>query len=109
MSVVTTILIDCSINEHGMHQRLNAIFGSVARNDSVEAAFAGTKFPQVKLYDGAYNYLNLEGALAQLAALPWERPNEVQLFINQEEDCGFGVWRLRNGRFVEVLPPPDRY
>ena len=43
--------------------------------------------------------------LAYLQALPWPRPESVQVLIHDEEDDCFGLWMLIDGEFTEVSLP----
>ena len=44
----------------------------------------------------------------QFAAMPWQVPNAVQLFLMDQEQQYFRVWMLRDGRLQEYLPAePD--
>jgi hypothetical protein len=48
--------------------------------------------------------------LEYLQALPWPRPESLQVLIHDEEDDCFGLWMLYGGRLVEVpLPRTERY
>ncbi|MGW4152642.1 hypothetical protein ACWEDF_05755 [Micromonospora chersina] len=50
------------------------------------------------------------GLLEHLQALPWPRPESVQVMIHDEEDDCFGLWMLYDGRLAEVpLPRTERY
>ncbi|WP_210740446.1 hypothetical protein [Nocardia coubleae] len=50
------------------------------------------------------------GLFAYLEALPWPRPESVQVLIHDEEDSCFGLWMLEEGKLVEVaLPQTRRY
>lgn len=48
--------------------------------------------------------------LEYLQALPWPRPESLQVLIHDEEDDCFGLWMLYDGRLVEVpFPRTERY
>ncbi|MEU8405837.1 hypothetical protein AB0C19_06500 [Micromonospora sp. NPDC048842] len=48
--------------------------------------------------------------LEHLQALPWPRPESLQVLIHDEEDDCFGLWMLYDGKLVEVpLPRTERY
>ncbi|WP_211364345.1 hypothetical protein [Micromonospora palomenae] len=48
--------------------------------------------------------------LEYLQALPWPRPETVQVLIHDEEDDCFGLWMLYDGKLIEVpLPRTERY
>ncbi|WP_110036128.1 hypothetical protein [Nocardia neocaledoniensis] len=48
------------------------------------------------------------GLFAHLEALPWPRPESVQVLIHDEEDDCFGLWMLEEGKLVEVELPRTR-
>ncbi|GAB4102980.1 hypothetical protein GCM10028790_19990 [Micromonospora taraxaci] len=48
--------------------------------------------------------------LEYLEAVPWPRPETVQVLIHDEEDDCFGLWMLYDGKLLEVpLPCTERY
>ncbi|MBT2366285.1 hypothetical protein J7E88_13440 [Streptomyces sp. ISL-10] len=56
------------------------------------------------------------GVLADLEALPWNRPECVQVMLHDEDDDCFGLWMFQDGALVEVsiprtqrvhVPPPS--
>ncbi|WP_405783161.1 hypothetical protein OG512_30045 [Streptomyces sp. NBC_01378] len=51
---------------------------------------------------------NWDGLLAHLEALPWPRPETVQVLIGGEDDDCFGLWMMYGGRLVEVPLPHTR-
>lgn len=44
------------------------------------------------------------GLLAYLEALPWPRPESVQVLVRDEEDDCFGLWMIYDGKLTEVPP-----
>lgn len=56
--------------------------------------FGGGKAPQVCVYGGAFNYLDIPAFLDFIASLPWEDPDRIQVFINDEHDEDFTVYDL---------------
>ncbi|MFB8270110.1 hypothetical protein ACFC96_26380 [Streptomyces sp. NPDC055955] len=48
---------------------------------------------------------NWDGLLAHLEALPWPRPETVQVLIGGEDDDCFGLWMMYGGRLIEVPLP----
>ncbi|MFF4265905.1 hypothetical protein [Streptomyces virginiae] len=50
------------------------------------------------------------GILKDLEALPWNRPECVQVMLHDEEDDCFGLWMFRDGKRVELrLPGTERF
>ncbi|MFB7718169.1 hypothetical protein [Nocardia sp. NPDC056100] len=49
------------------------------------------------------------GLLSYLEALPWPRPDSVQVLVRDEEDDCFGLWMIYDGKLTEVpLPRTER-
>ncbi|MFE6844631.1 hypothetical protein [Streptomyces sp. NPDC057686] len=42
------------------------------------------------------------GVLADLEALPWNRPECVQVLLHDEDDDCFGLWMFHDGKLTEV-------
>ncbi|WP_351236430.1 hypothetical protein [Streptomyces sp. NPDC002133] len=56
------------------------------------------------------------GVIADLKALPWNRPECVQVMLHDEDDDCFGLWIVQDGALVDVwiqrtqrvhVPPPS--
>ncbi|MFE7467675.1 hypothetical protein ACFU6R_26710 [Streptomyces sp. NPDC057499] len=45
------------------------------------------------------------GVLADLEALPWNRPECVQVMLHDEDDDCFGLWMFHDGVLAEVPVP----
>lgn len=45
------------------------------------------------------------GLLSYLEALPWPRPDSVQVLVRDEEDDCFGLWMIYDGKLAEVPLP----
>jgi hypothetical protein len=67
-------------------------------NTDADAAWGGGKAPQVRVFSGAYNFFPTEKLMVYLASLPWEYPDSVQLFINEEHDTRFAIYLLMPDR-----------
>ncbi len=54
----------------------------------------GTKCLETNLLIGAFNFLDLQGLIAHLGSLSWERPEEVLLLVQGQEDDRLSVaWK----------------
>ncbi|MFI5534063.1 hypothetical protein ACIA8O_36550 [Kitasatospora sp. NPDC051853] len=49
-----------------------------------------------------HRWYQRHGVLADLEALPWNRPQCVQVMLHDEEDDCFGLWMFHDGVLVEV-------
>ena len=104
MSVVTTLLLHSDRLEDGVTlDLLNAWFAErrptrLVDNTDADAAWGGGKAPQVRAYAGAFNFFLTDKFMAHLASLPWEYPESVQLFVNEERDTRFAVYVLAADR-----------
>lgn len=67
-------------------------------------AWGGTKAPQMCLWAGAYNHLDVDWFTKIVGGLPWGYPEYVQLMLAREGDVTFAVWMFdHEGRWGEVL------
>lgn len=112
MSVVTTVMVNVDSEDDKGRAALaewrepqsGAWLGSLG--DAPHEFWAGNKAPQVWLYAGAYNYLDLDEFLRFIASVPWEYPDAVQVFISGEWDTSFTIY---NHRGEQVYPLPDGF
>ncbi len=51
---------------------------------------------------------NWHELLAHLEALPWPRPETVQILVHDENDDCFGLWMMYDGKLAEVPLPRTR-
>ena len=116
MSVVTTLMLHVDRLEDGVTlDRLNAWFAErrptrLLDNTDADAAWGGGKAPQVRVDAGAFNFFPTDEFMAYLGTLPWEYPESVQLFVNEERDARFAVHLLAADRTWRQLcdgAPPD--
>jgi hypothetical protein len=119
MSEVTNVLLSHDIQEGGQERGDDPCWDAVLAVDLTRAGgsgqffrcnsvketsgWGGSKSPEANLYAAAVNYFDLDGALERIAALPWEWPEHVQLFIKGNDELAFSVYELREGRFACVL------
>jgi len=104
MSVVTTLMLHIDHIEEGVTlDTINRWFAErrsswLFDNTDADDAWGGGKAPQVTVYAGAFNFFPTDEFLAYLAALPWEYPESVQLFVNEEHDTRFAIYLLTADR-----------
>ena len=69
---------------------------------------AGAKAFEAQLYIAGFNYLELDKFLLAFEQIEWLSPSGVQLFVKEENDSVFRLYRFA-GRWLEVvdLASPD--
>lgn len=70
-------------------------YGRMTELTDEDVPWGGHKMPETSLYGGAFNYLDHDAMLIQIASLPWEYPDEVQLMVMEQEAYVFRVWNLQ--------------
>jgi len=113
MSLVTNILVTHGILERAFEQPgLGVVAKATGRPDSPltniadgDAAnfWGGSKFPEVDVWAGAINYMDLQATLDHLASIPWKEPENVQVFIQGQDEDRFSVYEFRDGQLTKVL------
>jgi hypothetical protein len=102
MSVVTNIILTCSLGERTSDDEvapppiaaLSAWLeaeGYGAINNLGERA-GGYKHMECYVFGGAANYLPLDAFLSQVWAQAWHEPQYVQVFIQRQEDNLFTLY-----------------
>ena len=106
MSHVASVILVTSGVEHDytnrgyLVDRLNAYLRLQYRGREfvqVDQHAGGDKGFQNNVYLVAINYLNIERFLRVFRAIPWQLPEMVQLFIRDEHDDDFTVYRPECG------------
>jgi hypothetical protein len=114
MSRATNVIVSAgyewnAMNEFLREDRERRWFGSLTRITHSEWDLAWVhdgQSPEGDIWIGTFNHFDREGFLADLAQMPWERPEVVQVFMLSEEEDVYGVWLLNtNGVFTEVPLP----
>lgn len=75
--------------------------GEIAGQDS---AWGGWKNPWCDLWAGALNHADLPAILDHIARMPWQSPNELQIFTMDEQESFFRIWMLRDGELRQYAP-----
>ncbi len=71
---------------------------TLRENTAVDAdGWGGSKFPEIDLWCGAFNYLDLYDFLAWVKSLPWRYPRAVQVFVQDQEEDMVSVWEIDGG------------
>lgn len=63
---------------------------------------SGDRYLETPLYIAAFNYLRIDAFMAMLSSLPWKEPENVQLFIEDQDDDKFQLFELC-GRVMEPI------
>jgi hypothetical protein len=92
-SVVANVVPKTSVGDKDRIAKLNKVFRSGKEfvscdDDSLPRGwYAGGKFLECEIYNGAFNGLVLEELIEAIRNVDWDDPRRVQLFIQaQEED-----------------------
>jgi hypothetical protein len=115
MSVVTNVMASfCKLEfeQTDFLRKLRAWFedkGGLASithgfSDPEPYSWGGNKHPEVELWAGAYNRLDLGAMLGHLEAVDWAWPELAQIFVQEQEEATFCVYMFRDGRLTRVLP-----
>lgn len=108
MSVVTDIILCFSLGEDRIEgaktvddrfplvDEINAWLMEDGRGEltRLNGHEGGGKGWQCEIFGGAFNYLDVRAFVKMIAALKWNRPHQVQLFIRGEEDEVFGLLNI---------------
>jgi hypothetical protein len=95
MSEVTNVILLCSYGEDYLElvERDGGPDRSRRRYKGVEAINLWLN-SQGRGLLGSFNYLDLEGLAEQIKAFAWDEPENVQLFVKEEEDDTFWEYDL---------------
>jgi hypothetical protein len=80
-------------------------FALITGSDADRYWVQNGKAPASDIWVASFNHLDRPALLADLEKLPWTCPHTVQVLIREEEDDGFGLWTLIDGRLLEVPLP----
>lgn len=100
MSVVTNVIltVPCWERRGNVCERINEFFepGSGFRN--IGDAAGGTKHLEADVLVGAFNYFDLGAFIDHLNTIRFENPENVCLFVKEQEDDRFieRIWRRRD-------------
>lgn len=111
MSVVTNVLVHGNIPDREadlrMREEMHLTSLTPVPADGYEVEWGGDKMPEVDIWAGAFNYLNADAFLSQLAEHPWLL-GRCEVFMLTEDESEFRVYRLRAGQFEEQYFTPVR-
>jgi len=83
MSVVTNIILCCSLRDQKFVDQLSLDFNDIG------AHFGGPKHCEAGVYGCAANYLDEDEFRVELAFVPWEYPERVRVFMQRQEEDFF--------------------
>jgi hypothetical protein len=78
--------------------------GFLVRTTDQDSQWGGWKYPECDVWAGALNHADLEALLDRVRVLNWKHPNEVQLFIMDQEQDFFRLWMFRDGELRQYAP-----
>jgi len=102
MSLVTNVVLSFSIGEEQKNEDTFILVGAI--NDwlvsqhgqrfgvDADRVAGGSKHLETPLYIAAFNYLFIEDFLRFVFSLPWEEPENVQVFIQGQDEDRFTVY-----------------
>lgn len=106
MSVVTNIILSFSIMENEISDIEDSYTNMVLINnwlrkhdhgafgEDATIASGGEKHLETPVYLAAFNFFDLDEFLAFLRTLPWEEPENVQVFVQGQEEEKFTVYTI---------------
>ena len=69
--------------------------------------WGGWKYPECRLWEGAFNHADSDAVVERVATLTWSEPTNVQLLLKDQEQSYFRLWMFRGGGFEQFAPPPE--
>ncbi|GLW90262.1 hypothetical protein [Actinokineospora globicatena] len=78
--------------------------GQLRRITGDDNGWGGPKHPECEVWAGTLNHGDLDAVLAKVRALPWTHPNQVQLFMMDQEQSFFRLWMFRDGELRQYAP-----
>ena len=97
MSHVTDVILTVGCGDSRVAECIAAL-DSFTRTEArggtlhkVDQHAGGTKALQAEVYMGAFNYLPVGEFIALVKTLPWEYPEDIRLFMQEEQEYSFRV------------------
>ncbi|GAA4548555.1 hypothetical protein [Amycolatopsis samaneae] len=82
--------------------------GFLAETTGQDSQWGGWKYPECVVWAGALNHADLDALLDRVGRLPWRQPNQVQVFLMDQEESFFRLWMFRDGTLRQFAPAtPD--
>lgn len=100
MSYITNTIISIGMNDSDKLNEVNKYFGEDRGFVSCDSAglprgwYGGSKFLEVEIGIGAFNYLNVNLLKEHIKNIQWEYPEDVQLLICDQDTDRFKIWNL---------------
>lgn len=99
MSVVTNVMISFDTCEEGPEDDKFTLMGVINEwlntkyhccfGEDANAVCGGSKYLETPLYIAAFNYFDSEEFIKYVLSLPWAFPEDVQIFIQKQNDYKF--------------------
>lgn len=98
MSIVTDVILTAHCVEdtevEGKYPAIDVInawltIGGWGKLERVDQHAGGRKAMQAVVFMGAFNMLDLERLMGQIAGAPWVSPEDVRVFVHEEGDDAF--------------------
>ncbi len=105
MSKVANVIIKFAVRDFYGLEAVNSFFDqdengfvSVGSEELPRGWYGGDKMLEVNIGIGAFNYFDVDGFKRHLEKIEWQRPEQVQLFIQDQHEDLFSVWTLKEAR-----------
>jgi len=103
MSWVTSVILKVPSDETEKISIINEFFGDKQRHHfKNELCGDGPKVIQPAVYAAAYNYLSIPDFVRHIFSISWEEKDELQVFINDENDDNFTLIDQYNWHLVST-------
>lgn len=95
MSLVTNVILTTFLNDEDAVATVNESLKAqptMSGHDVLHPVHdhgSNRKAMEADVYIGAFNYLDLDGLLQAVRSAPWEWPDYVRVFVQQQDDDGF--------------------
>ncbi|MGW2543124.1 N-acetyltransferase family protein [Kitasatospora sp. NPDC001574] len=78
--------------------------GPLGGTTGEDTSRGGGKVPECDVYAGALDHADLDELIAHVERLAWRQPEFVQLFVTDQEQSSFRVWRFHGPKLRQIAP-----
>lgn len=111
MSYVMNVMFSCGVLEEA-DADIEAPLEGPPRNQGLRKitdapaydAWGGTKVPEVDVWAAAFNYIAPQLVLDRISSIQWKEPENVQVFIQDQDADRFDIYEFRGG-VLELVNP----
>lgn len=95
MSFVTNVILTFDSGDEKLFPEVNKFFEETCGFKEISEHAGGTKYLEICVAVGAFNYLVLDDLIGYIHRIKWEYPENVQLFVCEQEDERFKKRELK--------------